>query len=428
MEISDQQIINILSDLNSKGYITSKDLLARGGNALIYTATKDGKEYVVRITITNRFEYQNLLDRKKQINSKLYSSDDYCIDSTIACSYDIYLHDQVGDNDNMYIVEIMKRYYGSLFNYMVDVVTEDNKSKYVDKTSFYEKSLDDPGSIVIFYEIVNKLKKTINMLHQNGMAHGDIKPENILIDVDKNNRIRDIAISDFDNVCTLSMDGGNIRSRISHIFPKKSSKSFVNITVNDDPIFEKQNSCTPMAGTTLYSTPEYMVTIKKDVIYDIDIMKRTDMYALSIVILTLWFGFIHFMNSLGIGNYNDPFFELLDIFDVDKKLLPIVLINLQNLMNSTYKVLIGKYRDMKGIIDSVYGILEDQINVFRHVKKFRYVAINKYVKRMMLVDNITNITNKAKMIGGKNYELDNHYLYKYKKYKHKYILAKNQDN
>jgi serine/threonine protein kinase len=441
----------ILSNLNTQGYITDTTLLAQGGNAFIYTAKKDNADYVVRITPTNSDEYEKLFEEKKNINNKLYAinnsspSVNKCIDDTIACSYNIYLHNE--QNTAYYIVEIMHKYDMSLFEYMVNFEND----MLQDKNSYFVHSLNNPDNILFFHDIAKKLLKSVKVLHDNNIAHGDIKPENILIMCQNNSdKITDVALSDFDTLCIDNNNhnhnhnhnhnqqiGGNfITQRISgltNLFSKKNtpkSKQVIpkntvqtNVEEVDEVVdVEKiiQKSCEPNPGTALYSTPEYLVSIKKGVSYDIDIMKRTDNYAMALVILTLWFGFIKFFDTYGIGSYNDGFFniKILKIYNQDKQVFDQVFSNLSNLMNSSKNELLAKYPDLNDVnnIESVYTILNQCIEVIKNVKKFRYIQATPSSRNMLLSGGKATAKNKTS------------YQYKYNKYKLKYTNATNNKN
>lgn len=265
---------DIYNILTKKGYNVEKNPIDKGAVAKIYPAKKDNKEYMIRVKsldsdhevrekriINDNLSYQNC-DESGFCNKK-------CIPN-IACSeYTL----TISDN----LVEIMKKYNGgSLWKYIVNEIDDGKIIKYEDKNSFYKLSLEDPKYLTIFNTIVRKLWIAIKTLHDKDMAHGDIKPENILIDV-SNNNISDIALADFDTLC----------------IGKKSDNSYL---------------CSPSDFTLLYTTYNLWKLNKGSNEYNISYKKINDIYAIVLVILIIWYGFNGFFNNFG-DFYNNKNFE-----------------------------------------------------------------------------------------------------------------------
>jgi len=117
------------------------------------------------------------------------------------------------------------------------------------------------------------------------MAHGDIKQENILVKVAANDEdeIVDIALSDFDTLC-----------------------------IGTRNILTGMYQCEATANTVMYTTNELQQKYKTDVPFDIRIKQKSDIYAISMVILMLWYGYVGFLSHFGdmnkeffIGNFQD---------------------------------------------------------------------------------------------------------------------------
>jgi serine/threonine protein kinase len=110
-----------------------------------------------------------------------------------------------------------------------------------------------------FVSWVSQMAGAVKYLHDNNMAHGDIKPQNILVrPPDK------IVLTDFDTLYYYKNDG--------------SQKKDTDLLFDPQPI------------TPIYASPQLeqlVASSKKVSLYDI---KTSDIWALALTILSCWFG------------------------------------------------------------------------------------------------------------------------------------------
>ena len=56
------------------------------------------------------------------------------------------------------------------------------------------------------FRIFRKITKALNYCHRNNLIHMDVKPENILLNVDEKGNIVDLRLADFGLAAQLSSD------------------------------------------------------------------------------------------------------------------------------------------------------------------------------------------------------------------------------
>ena len=274
-----------IKDILAKSGYYILGIIGRGGFASIYEVEKigDKKKYAVRITDLIRvhqsldpefdadlYEATNDLLLQRSINTKLSRTicdmfnkcETVCIDDHISCSKLIVLFT---GKTGKYMVEVMEKYDSDL-------------KKYISKHTFYELAMKDITYVENFNKTVKMLFKAIFALHKEGIAHGDIKPGNILINKKGEDKIAKLSLTDFDTLC----------------FNQK---------------------CETSAFTPGYTTFEFTKAIKKNLPFDIDIQQRTDMYAAALVILDLWYGndFGKEIEKLNVDNKGFPLNHIEDL-------------------------------------------------------------------------------------------------------------------
>jgi serine/threonine protein kinase len=268
-------IDQILDRFKQRGYIIDPQKIGQGAFASVYRAHRD---YAIRISKDNPDEYDKSkaidhLNRKICTRShKLPFKNTHilCTEST----------EKIGD----YLVEILQGFDMDLSKYLTSERMVGNTITYHDRITFYELAMLNNGLKYLknFNAVAGSMLDTITMLHDNNLAHGDIKPSNILIKLNAtdSNEIENFAVSDFDTLCV------GIRNIFTDVF-----------------------ECEISPATPLFSTTEMSSQNKHGKRYDINIKKRSDIYAINLVILMMWHGYIKFL-SIFDGNYNtDRFFE-----------------------------------------------------------------------------------------------------------------------
>lgn len=249
------------------------NFIGRGGLAEVYSATslKDDDEYVVRIVsytsvdksrdeIYEDFRKRDTINRKlskeecdseTNANSKVCKI--ACINKHIVCSDFLIL------SQGKYFVEVMKKYdmdLGKHIRVTLDSEIHDNNDRLFYNLSLKNASTSTNPYTENFLTTILALWNALLDLHKNGMAHGDIKPENILarFNPQDDNLIDDVAISDFDTLCTEMM-------------------------------------CAPSGHTDIFATRQLLVSHKNDK-FDIKIKQQSDIFAMALTTMILWYGMI----------------------------------------------------------------------------------------------------------------------------------------
>lgn len=143
--------------------------------------------------------------------------------------------------------------------YIVMEYYDTDLGQYLDKIGNFNKLIvTNPQDIYNKYvKWIKDLYSAISFIHSRNIAHSDIKPENILVNLSNDS----LVVTDFDTVC----------------LPKERLECPT-----------KEEPCRPLETSILYTSPNLEKYIKKCV--PIDILKESDIWALAIIILELWFG------------------------------------------------------------------------------------------------------------------------------------------
>lgn len=268
--IPEEDLNHILEALKNMHY-TLINKLGQGAFAVVYSMEKNHIKYAVRASIIENKEEEN-------IAAKIYDGTTVrecdllgkcnrkCITSHLVCSnIQTTILGKVPDKKGKptkYLIQIMKQYDTDLAQFLYEKKTDG----FHDIRSYEQLSQTDPKYIHQFNHIAHDIWMGISDLHHKHMAHGDIKPENILINI-KDNNITNIAISDLDSIC------------IGKIVDKMIVCPYI-----------------PDISTPIFATFE-LIKVKGDSNVNIDIIKRSDIMAFSVTVLILWFGYVNFLSS-----------------------------------------------------------------------------------------------------------------------------------
>jgi serine/threonine protein kinase len=299
-------------------------------------------------------------------------------ESPITCSHKyINCYLGVGKNDKMGCGFILMRFYNT------DLKHELSK-KYSYETRM---SINFVYFLPQYIDWIKELMEVIIYLHSKKLAHGDIKPDNILINLLNNT----IGLTDFDTVCFSS----------------------------------HTNVCKVSEFTEIYASPQVYNALRKDV--SMEVIQKSDWWAWAIIILELWFGIEKFLT----------------FFNVDiKKSLPgqNLYINLEK--DSSGQIFINMRNSIVESIKNVKSQITNQLpepnsSYVNTIAEILTKLLNSAVDILERVRNnkdlhISDITSKIKKIqspeiktqkGGSDQTYEK-YTQKYTKYKAKYLAIK----
>jgi serine/threonine protein kinase len=237
-------------------------LLGVGGFGKVYKIEKiddPNKYYALKvIDLTNEHNQQKFLKEKSILKKftkfSLFQKSGKCNHPNINCHLDVIHTDACG-----YI----------LTNYFNTDLEKDIK---VNK-GFKFRALKNIKYLSQYVKWIQNLASSITYIHSKLLAHGDLKPGNILINTDKDY----LAITDFDTLCIINI---------------------------------KNEFCNLTDLTDIYASPELfdiMGDKKARTHVPVEIIQTSDYWALCIIILELWLGNDELMTLLTIG-LPTPFF------------------------------------------------------------------------------------------------------------------------
>lgn len=383
MNLDTAELQEVISNLEQKGYIMEKEL-GKGGYAIVYRMTKDNIPYAIRISKLSSDEELNEEQLKKLktrqldiINATTLKKCKFdilktfckkeCISENIACTKDHFL------TLNDYLIQIMKAYDSDLEKFIV------KKEAYIqDIRKYSEMSVKDIKSLNNFISIIKVMWDAIQLLHSNDMAHGDIKPENFLVNI-SGDTITDVALADLDTLCLI----------------KDKSKPL----------------CASVATTPLYATTALKELVNNEKEPLIQIVKKSDLFGFSITIFQLWFGYMGFINFFDeifqkfkdFNTFTTRFGRLFDNDNKDNRNKIIDKLKLEK--KKSFDLILQKYPNNSNEITNAIRILDNAINLFETIIDNKPVPIVQF-------GGYSNVDYKKK----------------YLKYKSKYIALKKQYN
>lgn len=310
-------------------------------------------------------EYYNKL---KVINKKFVTSNkntkclfNHCKYDNIGCSYCIF---RIEDT----VVEIMEKYDMALKSFMVSYI--DNK--YVDIFTYQNECNKDIINILEFNKVVKYFDNFITYFRKNNIGHGDLKPENILIKVN-NNKITKLVIADLDGLCI-----------------NDDKNFFGNLRVGNNVY-----SCGVMQYTNFYSYSHMFKATGKDD-FALKVVQNNDLYALSMIILMLWFGYKRFFeiflqnDTINKFDFENRFFLHTFFDNFTQKNRTIIISNFTNEIN--------KIDDLKNKIDDSMN-KELMVGQLDKAKKYLLKCLNYFIT--IYLDNTDRLTT----VGGYKYKL-----------------------
>ncbi len=83
----------------------------------------------------------------------------------------------------------------------------------VDGSSLYELTRDSKISPERVVRYIEQIARAVDVVHRHGILHGDIKPQNILIEIQTDRpMISDFGLADLDAASTITLGRGNCRN------------------------------------------------------------------------------------------------------------------------------------------------------------------------------------------------------------------------
>jgi len=131
-----------------------------------------------------------------------------------------------------------------------------------------KKWIKEPRTLAEKWDMTQQIAEGLHFIHSRGLVHRDMKPANVLINVDKRGqphaKIADLGLAKFRRNRPL-------RSREASVFSQPETSQFHG---------EKRPNMTKMVGTMLYGAPEQMTSR--------DYNNKVDMYALGIILFEMF--------------------------------------------------------------------------------------------------------------------------------------------
>jgi len=353
-----------------KHYILSI-CLGKGALGEVYLVQneKDKKTYALKVIHLKDKSGHDIADgvskfnKEKENKELLTKKDKSCVNPYINCSIGIYNNDNYGF--------ILMSYYPK------------DLGKIMEGMSFSENIITNKNFFIPqFIKWIKELVEAINYMHTHQVAHGDIKPGNVLV-----NTLSDtLAVTDFDTLC----------------------------------IAPETQACDITDVSSYYASPQvwdYFGIKKSRKSIPLEIIKKSDWWALCIIILELWFGTEKFKQIHATTFASDFYKSVSSSPDIYNKIKHEIVTMQQTLTNSqTPKFNTDEISALSTILTVTVSLLETM-----GLKKTNVDAsIQTFIESIKKLPDFSNLLKKSQK-GGLN---DEYYKHKYLKYKSKYIALK----
>ena len=215
-------------------------IIGQGSFGIVHILEMDkAPKYVIKIVNLTDPDYRNKFNKEKELFKLLTNKQVKCIHRNINCHLAV---ENVGDCGY-----IIAKYYDT------------DLDNFLKEGSFSKKVHMDNNNLNIFIKWIKLLIDAVRYIHSKNIAHGDLKPQNILIRYSDYN----LVITDFDTMC----------------------------------IGKLLNSTCYVDGLThLYASPKLYYSYRKYI--SIKVVKESDIWAVAMIILVMWFGIDKLVNIL----------------------------------------------------------------------------------------------------------------------------------
>lgn len=342
-----------------KNYILS-ECLGKGGFGEIYLLKdkKSDKSFALKVIDFKNEGDRTKFNKEKETYELFMTNKEACVKEFINCYLGIYKTDKYG--------LILMNYFQS------------DLQKTMSGTSFSKLITENKNNLGKFIRWVKELIAAVSYMHANNIAHGDIKPDNILVNADST-----LAITDFDTIC----------SKVQCQIPASVTNYYASPDLDE---------------TTTIKFGQTGQPVHKDIV------QRSDWWAVCIIVLELWFGrdktiqrfpamISDFVNEVRKenGNVYNQISSLISNELPQSRLPPAE-------QHAVFTILFASYQLLKKI-----GLKSSSINN----------DINFYIKTVNEQPNFSSQTS-VKQKGGSD---DDYYKMKYFKYKSKYLRIRKRN-
>jgi len=338
---------------------TLSECLGKGGFGEVYLI-KDKKEtkYALKVIDLQQIDAGQKFEKEQKNYDLFMKNKDTCAKEFLNCYLGIYKTDKYG-------LILMNFFNQTLQGIMSGV-------------PFFNQVLANKSILSKYIRWVKEIVESISYMHKNNIAHGDIKPDNILVNTETNT----IAVTDFDTIC----------ANISCPIPSSVTNYYASPDLDETTTAKYKKSGHPVP---------------------IEIMKHSDWWATCMLILVMWFGSAQtiqkfpamisdFINEVTKEN-STVYNQISSLIFTNSAQLRTLLLPEEN--KAIMDILLFSYNLLKFI-----GLQDPNVNDH----------IASYIKTIHNTPDFNNL----KVVSQKGGSCDDYYKQKYFKYKAKYIAIK----